>query len=233
MVLRRVLPSALLNDNRVVLEGEASERLPQDRVYVSPTTRRAYDGTKGDTISHLPPDAVEVDKTTWWFRFWKRGENMPSPHPTTQPAEPMPETGPIEGDRRRWYEQPEGVRRLKAELLEMKRYFPDFELCQNDSGNLLWSGRLGGIGETTIHYQSDNPNEWLHLAVENLTEEQNSDINQKVATYQKSNITATGALIVALRCILAERVKENAVVRDTSRDREAETGNKTDEPARA
>jgi hypothetical protein len=233
MVSRRVLPSALLNDNRIVLEGEASERLPQDRVYVSPTTRRAYDGAKGDTISNLPPDAVEVDKTTWWFRFWKRGEKKPTPPPTAQPIEPMPETRSLESHQGKWYEQPEGVRRLKAELLEMRRYFPDFELCQNDLGDLLWLGNIAGIGEITIQYQSDSLGERFLLTAQNLTEEQNAEINQKVAPYQRSNITPTGALIVAIRCILAERVKEDAVVPDTPRNREAEARNKTDEPARA
>jgi len=233
MVLRRVVPSALLNNDRVVIEGEAGERLPQNRVYVSPTTRKAYDGAKGDVLGNLPPDAVEVDKTTWWFRFWKRGDKNQSPPSTTPPIEHMPEARPLETHQSKWYEKSEGVRRLKSELLEMRRYFPDFELCQNDVGDLLWVGNIEGLGEITIQYQRDNSDEHFQLCVQNLTEEQNVGINRKIAEYQRLNITATGTLIVTLRYLLGERVKENAVVPDSSRDGKAETRNKTDEPVRA
>lgn len=232
MVLRRVVPSALLNEGRVVMEGEQGERLPEGRVYVSPTTRRVYDGAKGDVLNNLPPDAVEVDKTTWWFRLWKRGEKNQSPLPTTQPVEQTPETTSLESHHGKWYEQPEGIRRLKAELLEMKRYFPDFELCQNDLEDLLWVGNIEGIGEITIQYQSDHSSDF-HVTVQNSTEEQNIGINRKIAGYQRLNITATGVLIVAMRYLIADRVKENAVVPDPSRNRETEARNKTDEPVRA
>lgn len=78
MVLRRLVPSALLNDSRVVLEGGSDESLPSGQVYVSPTSGKVYDGSRGDSLAQLPPDATEVKRTTWWVRLrWKKreGEN--------------------------------------------------------------------------------------------------------------------------------------------------------------
>jgi hypothetical protein len=236
MVLRRVVPSALLNDNRVVIEGEANERLPRDYVYVSPTTRRVYDRGKGDTVSSLPADSLEVPKTTWWFKFWKRGEIGSSP-PSNPQREGVgtPEVKPLEtrpGQDLKWHETPEGVRRLKAEYLEMKRYFPDFELYQDDRQQMLWAGSIEGIGEIRIQYFSDRSKELFRLTAQNLTETQNMAIRQKIAEYQVLNITPTGALIVAMRYLLAERARENAVVPDSRREKETATRNKTDEQIR-
>lgn len=65
MVLKRV-PRSLLEDAKVEIEGRRNDRLPEDFVYISPTTGKVIDGRRGDTVKDLPPDAVEVDRTTYF-----------------------------------------------------------------------------------------------------------------------------------------------------------------------
>jgi len=230
MVLRRIVPQALLNNNRVVLEGEGRERLPERRVYISPSTGRIYDSDKGDTIGNLPPDAVEVDKTTWWFKLWRREkESCPS---FDQRSNSNVEQAQEFKDEGKWYDRQEGIMRLKADLAEMKRFFPNFELFKDDNEQILWAGKIDGIGEITIEYPSDYAKELFKVTAQGLTETQNTAIRQKIVEYQGLNITPTDALIVTMRYLLAEKAKQNAVVPDIGRQRETETRNAADEQIR-
>lgn len=195
--MRRVVPSALLNNNRVIVEGEASERLPRDHVYVSPTSGRTYDREKGDTVADLPPEAVEVPKSTWWTKFWRRGSEQPQPSPT-----PPSETTSIVVQQERWYEKDQGIKRLKAEYQEMRRYFPDFSLYQDESGTLLWNGVIKGIGEVRVFYPLNYLKESIRIVMPNLTETENNNINQEVAKLWIRNFTPAQALILLIRRML-------------------------------
>lgn len=200
MVLRRVVPSALLNNNRVIVEGEVKEGLPEDYVYVSPTSGRTYDRERGDTVADLPPEAVEVPKSTWYLKFWKRRGEQPQPLPTT-PSK----TTPIDDNQERWYEKDQGISRLKAEYQEMRRYFPDFSLYQNESGCLLWNGILKGIGKVSVVYPSNYLKEPPRVIMPDLTETKNDEINQEVKRFWVRNFTPALALILLIRRILEKK----------------------------
>lgn len=200
MVLRRVVPSALLDNNRVIVEGEASERLPRDHVYVSPASGRTYDREKGDTVADLPPEAVEVPKSTWWIKFWRRGSKQSQPPPT-----PPLETASTDAQQETWYEKDQGINRLKAEYQEMRRYFPDFSLYQNESGSLLWNGVIKGIGEVRVLYPPKYLKTLLKLVVPNLTETENNEINQEVARFWIRNFTPAQAMVFLIRHMLEKK----------------------------
>jgi len=51
---------------RIALEGENTERLPKDRVYIDPKTGRIVDGGKGGKMGDLKGGMAELPKTTWW-----------------------------------------------------------------------------------------------------------------------------------------------------------------------
>lgn len=230
MVYRRVVPQALLNEDRVVLEGaDANERLPGGRVYVSPSSGRVYDGEKGDRLASLPPDSAEVDKTTWYLdlKFWnKKSGGKPPPQPRTPQRKPIQIAVQRETEPTNWYQTSEGVRRLQAHFLEMNRYFHDFELCENGSGGMLWIGDLG-FSEVQLVYP-DNPEQLFRFVASNATESENSEINQKIAEYQRQKITPAAALIVAMRLILASRGKIDGVVPNSPGTEETGAGKQAD-----
>jgi len=222
MVLRRVVPSALLNDSRVVLEGRQDERLPPEQVYVSPTSRRVYDGSRGDTLVQLPPDATEVKRTTWWIRLpWRRREELSHPPSFSQNSR-------IEEMPRHWYDSPEGMQRLRLELMEMKRYFPDFDLYVDENDAVLFKGEIEGIGEARITYPENYPSQKFSMIFLSESESLNQELQTVLSQY--STITPAGSLIVAMRLILKRRKeKVEPVVPDSRGKAEAQAGNPTDE----
>jgi len=233
LVYRKVVPQALLNENRVVLQGSPDERLPGGQVYVSPTSRRVYDGEKGDRLANLPPDATEIPKTTWWLKLpqlWKgRGaDKAPQiPFPVAGRATEM--AAEMENqEARSWYGTPAEIQRLKAEYQEMKRYFPDFDLYQDDLSMLVWIGSIEGLGETRIQYPADYPRSPFKLKVIGATDSQNAEVNEKISEYRALNITPAGALIVAMRMSLAKEKEPNAVVSDTPRPEETPSRDQAD-----
>ena len=225
MVYRKVVPQGLLNQNRVAVEGSPDERLPSGQVYVSPASGKVYDRDKGDTLASLPPDAAEIPKTTWWLKapqLW-RGRRADK---ALQPPFPVPKSVAEENQDSRWYITPVGIERLKTEYQEMKRYFPDFELYQDELGMLLWMGRLEGLGEIRIHYPAGYPISPFNVAVMDTTESQDAKLNEKISEYRTLGITPTGALIVVLRFFLKER--EANVVSDDPRTEETPSRDSTD-----
>jgi len=231
MVFRRVVPQALLNENRVVLEGgDRNQRLPSGRVYVSPSSGRVYDGEKGDRLTSLPPDATEIDKTTWYLelKFWgKKSGGKPPLQLRTLQRKPIQIAVQREPEPAAWYQTSEGIRRLQAHFLEMNQYFHDFELCENESGALVWVGDFG-FGEVQLVYPDNYPEQLFRFVASNATESENSEINQKIAEYQRQDITPAGSLIVAMRLILASRGKADAVVHNPARTEETDAGKQTD-----
>ena len=229
MVYRRVVPQALLNENRVVLEGSPDERLPSGQVYVSPMSRRVYDREKGDRLANLPPDATEIPKTTWWLKFpqlWKgRGADK-------APQIPFPlaaiNRGMESQEAWSWYKVPAEIQRLKAEYQEMKRYFPDFDLYQDDLSMLLWIGSIESLGEIRIQYAADYPRSPFKVTVIGATDSQNAEINEKISEYRALSITPAGALIVAMRFLLAKEKEVNVLVPDTPRPEETPCRNQAD-----
>jgi hypothetical protein len=204
MVLRRVIPSALVNENRVILEGEPSEPLPPEQVYISPVLG-VRDGQRGNTLEDLPQDSYEVPRTTWFLRFgWGRKKSPPS-----QSVE-------VETIEKKWFELPEGISRLKAELLEMKRYFPELELFQDDFGSLVWKGNVAGLGEVEIHYPENYP-KGLPRLVLNATEAEKAEIAGKIS--ELHSCTPALALVIAMKYFLARRISN--VVSNSSRSEKA------------
>jgi hypothetical protein len=204
MVLRRVIPSALVNENRVVLEGGPSEPLPPEHVYISPALG-VRDGERGDALEDLPRDSYEVPKTTWFLRFgWGRKKPSPSQPFVVKTAE-------------KWFERPEGISRLRAEMLEMKRYFPELELFRDDSGSLIWKGNIEGLGEIEIHYPENYPRNLPRLVVAKATKAEQAEIAGKMSEHL--SCTPAVALVIAMKCLLARRVSN--VVAKSGRSEEA------------
>jgi hypothetical protein len=199
MVLRRVLPSALVNQNRVVLEGEPSEQLPAEHCYVSPALG-VLDGENGDTIEDLPADVYEVPKTTWFLRFGWGREKRPSPSRSIE----------IKPTENRWFELPDGMSRLKAEILEINRFFKgELELFQDDSGSLVWKGTVEGLGEIETHYPRDYPR-GLPRIVLNAAEADKTELAMKISGHH-SNVTPAVALVIAIKYFLARRFSNGVV----------------------
>lgn len=221
MVLRRVVPSALLNDNRVELEGGSSERLPTDHVYVSPTSGKVYDGSRGDTLAQLSPDATEVKRTTWWIRLpWRRREELPS-------SSSLSEDSGIQ-EPRHWYNLPEVTQRLRLELMEMKRYFPDFELYVDDNDVMLLKGEIDGLGDAIITYPKNYPSQKFSMLFPDESESMNRELQTEISQFP--TITPAGSLIVAIRLILKRRKeKVEPLVHDSRGKAEDQTGNTTNE----
>ncbi len=225
MVYRKVVPQGLLNQNRVVVEGSPDECLPSGQVYVSPASGRVYNRDKGDKLANLPQDATEIPKTTWWLKapqLWRgRGADK-----APQTPFPVPKSVAEASQETHWYFTPIGIERLKTEYQEMKRYFPDFELYQDDLGMLLWMGKLEGLGEIRLHYPADYPISPFNVAVMDTTESKDVKLNEKISEYRTLGITPTGALIVVLRFFLKERGAN--VVSDNPRTEETPSRDRTD-----
>jgi hypothetical protein len=194
MVLRRVVPSALVNENRVVLEGQPSEPLPPEQVYISPALTTVQDGERGDTLEDLPQESYEVPKTTWFgfFGWGRRKQSSPSQSIEVETAE------------KKWFELPEEVSWIRAELLEIKRYFPEVELFQDDSGSLVWKGNIEGLGEVEIHYPENYPRALPRLVIEEATKAEKAEILGKIS--ELHSCTPAVALVVAMKCLLARRI---------------------------
>ena len=198
-LLRKVVPSGLLNGSKIILEGQPGEPLPPEQVYISPALGKAYDGERGDTIESLPPDAKEIDKTIWYGFGWGKKKQSSPPQSVATGT-----TG------KKWFELPEGINRLRTELLEMKRYFPEFELYQDDSGLLIWKGNVGGLGEVEILYPEGYPVVLPRLAIAELTEAEKAELAGNISEHH-SIMTPTVALVIAVKYFLARRIP-NAVV---------------------
>jgi len=222
VVLRRVVPSALLNDSRVVMEGRPDERLPTGQVYVSPTSGKVYDGFRGNTLAQLPSDATEVKRTTWWIRLpWRKREKL-------SPPQSFSLNSRIEGMPRYWYDSPEGMQRLRLELMEMKRYFPDFDLYIDENDAMLFKGEIEGIGEARITYPENYPSQKFSTILPSESESLKQELQTVLSQYP--TITPASSLIVAMRLILKRRKeKVEPVVPDSRGKGEAQAGNPTDE----
>jgi len=221
LVLRRVVPSALLNNSRVELEGTPNESLPTGQVYVSPTSGKVYDGSRGDTLAQLSPDATEVKRTTWFIRLpWRRREEL-SPSPSLSEGSGVQEP-------RHWYDSPEGTQRLRLELLEIKRYFPDFDLYVDENDAMLLKGEIDGVGEAIIRYPENYPSENISAIFSDESESLNRELQTMLSQYP--TITPVGSIIVAIRLILKRRKEKiEPVVPDSRGKAEAQAGNPTDE----
>jgi len=207
MVLRRV-PSALVNADRVVLEGEPTEELPLGQVYISPTVG-VRDGERGDTIEDLPNDAREIPKTEYFGIFGLGRKKRSSPPQSFETETVSIETALTE---KKWFELPEGISRLRAELLEMKRYFPELELYQNDVGSLVWKGEIEGLGEVEVQYPEVYPRGLPRLVLK-TTEAEKSELARKIFEHH-FQVTPAVALVIAMK-YLARRIP-NGVVSDSS-----------------
>lgn len=181
---RRVVPSALLNEGRVEVEGSPNQRLPSGVVYVSPTTGRSYDGDRGDTLASLPADAIEIRKQGFGLRI--EGEGLlPSPRFS------------------KWYETGQGMQRLKREVELMQAYFPDFDLCVDENNSdMAWRGQIKGIGEIEIVYPRDYPNRRFFI---NILGKEDENFRLNLIVSQAGDITPVAALIIAMRFFLEER----------------------------
>lgn len=202
-----MLPSALLNEGRVQVEGSPEAKLPGGRVYVSPTTGRSYDGDRGDTLASLPADAVEVRKQGFGLRLWGRGGERPSPLFS------------------KWYESQQGLERLRRETQLMQAYFPDFGLCRDEAnGQMAWTGKIEGIGELEIVYPEDYPAR--HPFV-NILGKEDLSVKANILISQAGDITPVAAVIITMRLFIetsGKGEKGGAVVSESERPDKAESG---------
>lgn len=164
MARRRVIPSALINEGQVVIEGEDHEPLPDDKehVIVSPSTGRAYSRGRGNRVGDLPPDVWEIPKSTWyWWIRRKKGngvEEKPSLPPPSS-SSPSIDSDIMQMSRPRCgriADQPNAVavndvlqsdallETLRSDCASMQRYFPSFGLFYEDE---------------TVHHDSGHRND--------------------------------------------------------------------------
>jgi hypothetical protein len=211
---RKVLPSALLSEGRVEVEGSPDARLPGGRVYVSPTTGRSYDGDRGDTLASLPADAVEVRKQAFGLRIWGREGERPSSLFS------------------KWYESQQGLERLRRETQLMQAYFPDFGLCRDEaSGQMAWTGKIEGIGELEIVYPEDYPAR--HPFV-NILGKEDLSVKVNVLISQSGDITPVATIIIAMRFFIEmskKGEKDGAVVSKPEGSDQAKSGDSSDAKA--
>jgi len=68
MAIRRVpIESAAdLNHQKVQLEGDYYDELPNGKVYVDPYDGSTIDGDQGGTLGQLQGNEIEIPKTTWY-----------------------------------------------------------------------------------------------------------------------------------------------------------------------
>src|SRR2546428_12227498 len=145
--VRRISLNGLLDNDQVLLEGRPNETLPTGEVYISPATGQVRDGSRGDSLESLPPDSVQVPKTTWGLRILRR----PRPSPSFF----------LRFCNDRW------IRNLiKGHIVEfsfLATFFPeldDVELCTDQNDRIWLHGRVGELGEVIIEY---------HLGGDSLT----------------------------------------------------------------
>ena len=68
MAIRRVPIESVADPEhgRMQLSGDSHDLLPRDKVYVDPANGRLKDGRRGDTLSDLDGDEIEIPRTTWY-----------------------------------------------------------------------------------------------------------------------------------------------------------------------
>lgn len=69
MTIQRIEVDSLMGSKHgpVILEGHASETLPQDRVYVDTANGKSFDGRRGNSLSHLQDGTtIELPRTRWF-----------------------------------------------------------------------------------------------------------------------------------------------------------------------
>ena len=64
--IRKIVPQATVDEKRVQVSGDLASQLPDDYVYIDKGKGKIFDGRRGDRITDLPRDSVEVPRTTWW-----------------------------------------------------------------------------------------------------------------------------------------------------------------------
>lgn len=167
MTQRKILPSALINEGRIVVEGESNEKLPPEKVYVSPSTERSYDGRQGAKLGQLPSDAIEMDRSTWGRRPWIRKEEGKS-----NPSNPI-----FSGQ---WYEHVEGTQKLREELIEMNQAYPMMALYLDENNQMLWKGYIEKLGDVEIRFPDEYPDTRFNMSLMNQVESFTEKVNKNI-----------------------------------------------------
>jgi hypothetical protein len=94
--------------------------------------------------------------------------------------------------------------KIAQEAAEMAVYFPDFKLCEKNDGELLWIGRIDGMGELRIIYPQTYPAQKFLIEVLDQDESFNNELKQLV--WSCNGITPVGSIIVAMRLFLLKRL---------------------------
>jgi len=94
--------------------------------------------------------------------------------------------------------------KIAQEAAEMAVYFPDFKLYEKNDGELLWIGRIDGMGELRIIYPQTYPAQKFLIEVLDQDESFNNELKQLV--WSCNGITPVGSIIIAMRLFLLKRL---------------------------
>lgn len=142
---------------------------------------KVYVDPRTNKVSARPTrDTFSIDMTTWWGRAKNNGGELSSP----------------------LFSIPEIKEKLKVEVVEMAVYFPDFNLYSNRE--TFWLGEIEGMGKVKITYPQTYPSQKFDIEVIGLDETFNESLKQLVWSYD--GITPVGAIIVAMRLFLRDKV---------------------------
>jgi len=123
-------------------------------------------------------DSVGVRETKWW------GDK------------------PDEGSSSPLFSVPQVTKKINDETKEMAIYFPDFALRRGRE--FFWQGIIKGMGEVRITYPPNYPSQKFLVEVLDLDESFNESLKELVCRYD--NLTPAGAIIIAMRLFLRDRV---------------------------
>ena len=140
--------------------------------------RKSYvDPTTGKVSSRPGANTVPVDATTWY-----KGKGDDSDYNS--------------------FSSPELAKQIQWEKDEMSAYFHDFELKRNKEP--FWQGNIAGMGDVKITYPQNYPSQKFLIEVLDLDESFNSSLKDLICWYD--NLTPAGAVIIAMRLFLKDKV---------------------------
>jgi hypothetical protein len=139
---------------------------------------KTYVDPKTGTVSTNPTArSLSIYKTTWWGATGGRASST-------------------------IFSNPEIKEKIGYEAMEMAVYFPDFDLYSNDE--TFWQGEIEGMGKVRVTYPETYPAQKFSIKVVDLDEDFNENLRQLVWSYD--GITPAGAIIVAMRLFLRDKV---------------------------
>ncbi len=69
MTIKRVEIESVVGSKHgpTILEGEITDKLPDNLVFINPTKGTSLDGARGNTLQDLEGGEIEIPLTTWYW----------------------------------------------------------------------------------------------------------------------------------------------------------------------